>query len=261
MSTDSAHSSKEMTSLEDHNLPVGTVSHSGDGDEFITLGNQRFYKHELMAAFGGTLNPGLAPFPKNQFGNPSPLGLCGFALTTFVLSMCNAQAMGIKVPNVVVGLACFYGGFAQFVAGIWEGIVGNTFALCALTSYGGFWLLYAAIQLPAFGIVAQYEDTDQIAGAVSFFLVGWAIFTFMLTLCTLKSTVAFCALFSFLTITFVLLAAGEFTGKVGVTRAGGVFGVITAFIAFYNAFAGVATPQNSYFVAHAIPLPSPSFAI
>ena len=67
-----------------------------------------------MAAFGGTLNPGASPWPKINI-NPAPLGLCGFAMTTFVLSLYNAQAMGIKVPNVVVSLACFYGGAAQFL--------------------------------------------------------------------------------------------------------------------------------------------------
>lgn len=257
MSTDSLHSSKEMTSLEDHDhIPVGTVEHSGGGDEFVTLGNKKYYKHELMAAFGGTLNPGYSQYPTNQFANPSPLGLCGFAMTTFVLSMFNAQAMGIHTDNVVVGLACFYGGFAQFVAGIWEGVVGNTFALCALTSYGSFWLAFAAINIDAFGIVKSYSGTEQLADAVAFFLVGWTIFTFMLTMCTLKSTVAFFSLFAMLTVTFALLAAGNFTGKVGVTRAGGVFGVITAFIAFYNAFAGTATLTNSYITARAISLPS-----
>lgn len=253
MSSDSVHSFKEMTSNEE--LPISKIHTSGHGDEFVTIGNQKFYKHELMAAFGGTLNPGLSPFPEHQFGNPSPLGLCGFALTTFVLSMINAQAMGIQVSSMVLGLACFYGGFVQFAAGIWEGLVGNTFAMCALTSYGGFWLSFAAINIDAFGIGTAYAETDQIGNAVGFFLVGWAIFTFMLTLCTLKSTVAFCSLFSMLTLTFILLAAGEFTTKVGVTRAGGVTGVITAFIAFYNAFAGVATNQNSYVTAHVIPMP------
>jgi succinate-acetate transporter protein len=39
-----------------------------------------------------------------QFGNPAPLGLCGFALTTFVLSLVNVQARSVTVPNIVVGL-------------------------------------------------------------------------------------------------------------------------------------------------------------
>lgn len=248
----SCSSVKEAQSLQPS---IAKIVTSGEADQYITIGNHTYHKHELMQAFGGTLNPGYAPFPKRQLGNPSPLGLCGFALTTFVLSMVNAQAMGITVPNVVVGLACFYGGFAQFCAGIWEGVTGNTFAMCALTSYGSFWLAYAAIQIEAFGIVAAYEDSKELQSAVGFFLIGWAIFTFMLMLCTLKSTVMFCSMFACLTVTFVLLAVGEFAASVGSTRAGGVFGVITAFIAFYNAFAGTATLQNSYFTANPIPLP------
>ncbi|KAM9898474.1 hypothetical protein OXX79_006294 [Metschnikowia pulcherrima] len=252
MSSLSGESNKDIHS----DSGVMKISTSGDADQYVTIGNNTYHKHELMQAFGGSLNPGYAVYPTREFGNPSPLGLCGFALTTFVLSMVNAQAMGIKVSNVVVGLACFYGGFAQFCAGIWEGFVGNTFAMCALTSYGGFWLSFAAINIPAFGIAEAYDGLDhQLNDAIGFFLVGWAIFTFMLTMCTLKSTVAFCSLFSFLTMTFILLAAGEFTGVVGVTRAGGVFGVITAFIAFYNAFAGTANPKNSYFTANPIRLP------
>lgn len=254
MSSPSLHLIKE-NSPEHDSTPVSRIQTSGVGDEFVILGSKKYYRHELMNAFGGTLNPGLAPYPSHQIANPSPLGLCGFAMTTFCLSMYNAQAMGIKLPNVVLGLACFYGGFAQFAAGVWEGVVGNTFAFCALTSYGGFWLSYAAINLPAFGIAKAYEGTEQMTNAVGFFLIGWAIFTFMLTLCTLKSTVAFFSLFFFLTLTFLLLAGGEFSGHVGVTRAGGVIGVITAFIAFYNAFAGVATRHNSYFTARALPIP------
>lgn len=248
----SSHNSKEISSLDE--LPVHKITTAGVGDEFVVLGGRKYYRHELMHAFGGTLNPGLAPYPKRLLGNPSPLGLCGFALTTFVLSMINAGAMGIETNTIVVSLAVFYGGAAQFIAGIWEGVVGNTFALCALTSYGSFWLSWAAINLNAFGIVDAYEDTEQLSSAIGFFLLGWTLFTFMMTLVTLKSTLAFFALFAMLTLTFIFLTAGEFTGKTTLTKVGGVLGVITAFIAFYNAFAGTATPQNSYFTAHTIPL-------
>lgn len=237
------------------NEEVGRIQTAGDNNEYIIIGNKKYMRSELMEAFGGNLNPGLSPPPVHQFANPGPLGLAGFALTTFVLSMYNAQAMGIHTPNIVVGLAAFYGGAIQLFAGMWEMMVGNTFGATALSSYGGFWLSYAAIQIESFGIVAAYgDDEEQLANAIGFFLLAWGIFTFMLTLCTLKSTVAFCALFSFLTLTFLLLAGGEFSGKVGVTRAGGVTGVITGILGFYNAFAGVANKTNSYFVPYPLPL-------
>lgn len=177
-------------------------------------------------------------------------------MTTFVLSLYNVQAKGIKIPNVVVGLACFYGGAAQFLAGMWEFIAGNTFGCTALTSYGAFWLSYAAILIGNFGILEAYEgNEEQIPSAIGFFLIGWTIFTFMLFLNTMKSTLSFSALFFFLTVTFIFLAAGELSGKVNVTRAGGGFGVFTAFIAWYNALAGTATSTNSYFQPYSIPLP------
>ena len=256
-SSESAHSYKNepVESSPSIEEPISRVQEAGDGKEFLIIGGKKYYKHELMTAFGGTLNPGLAPTPVNLFANPAPLGLSAFALTTFVLSMFNAQGMGITTPNVVVGLACFYGGAVQFFAGCWEMLVGNTFGATALTSYGAFWLSYAAINIKAFGIAAAYEEDEvMFKNAVGFYLIGWAIVTFMFTMATLKSTVAFCALFSFLTITFILLGAGDLSQNVNVTRAGGVTGVITAFLGFYNAFAGTANKQNSYFTAYPIPM-------
>ena len=38
-----------------------------------------------------------------QFANPAPLGLCGFALTTFVLSLVNVHARSVTIPNIVIG--------------------------------------------------------------------------------------------------------------------------------------------------------------
>lgn len=252
-----SHGSKEISEASNdphQHVPVSKIKTSGDGDEFVIIGNQKFYKHELMQAFGGTLNPGLAPWPKYEFANPAPIGLCAFALTTLVLSLYNARAMGIKVNAVVLGLSCFYGGAVQFLAGVWELLIGNTFGGTALTSYGAFWLAFSAINIEAFGIKAAYTKEGELANAVGFFLLGWALFTFMLVLVTLKSTVAFFSLFFFLFITFVLLAAGDLSGHIKVTRAGGCIGVLTAFLGFYNAFAGVANPTNSYFTAKTIPL-------
>src|SRR5579872_5698666 len=74
--------------------------------------------------------------------NPAPLGLCGFALTTFVLSAANAQLF--TGATIVVGLALFYGGVAQLLAGMWEFKSGNTFGATAFTSYGAFWLAVGA---------------------------------------------------------------------------------------------------------------------
>ena len=83
--------------------------------------------------------------------------------------------------------------------------------------------------------------------AVGFFLTGWLIFTTILLLCTLRSTVMFFMLFFTLDLAFLMLACGAFANDNNameaahkLTQAGGGFGMLAAFLAWYNAFAGIA---------------------
>ncbi|QPG76925.1 Accumulation of DYads [Brettanomyces nanus] len=222
---------------------------------FVYMGDRKYLKSELRHAFGGTLNPGGAPSPSNHFANPAPLGLSAFALTTFVLSLVNCQARSVTEPNIVIGLAVFYGGLIQLLAGMWEISLENTFGGLALSSYGGFWMSYAAIFIPWFNIAGAYETAKELENAVGFYLVAWTIFTYGLCSCTLKSTLMFFSLFFMLGNTFLLLTIGAFAESKNVTKAGGVLGVITAFIAWYNAYAGLATKSNSYLTVKGLQIP------
>jgi hypothetical protein len=219
-------------------------------------------------AFGGEFQPGLyKPTTERKFANPAPLGLCAFALTTFVLSLINIGVRGVSEPNIVVSLAFGYGGLVQLLAGMWEMAVGNTFGATALSSYGGFWLAFAIILTPGgFNIVASYATKDATTGkatghgvndfnyAMGYFLAGWFIFTTLLLLCTLRSTVAFFLLFFTLDLAFLFLFLGHlFCTDAGKThtnliKAGGYFGLFAAFLAWYNALAGIADDSNSFFV-------------
>ena len=69
--------------------------------------------------------------------DPAPLGLAAFALTTFILSGHNASF----IPDVAwLGLAFFYGGLVQLLAGMWEFRNRNVFGATAFSTYGGFWM-------------------------------------------------------------------------------------------------------------------------
>ncbi|KAI9499684.1 GPR1/FUN34/yaaH family-domain-containing protein [Zychaea mexicana] len=189
--------------------------------------------------------------------NPGPLGLCGFALTTLVLSLHNASAgMPTGSPNnVVVGLAFFYGGLVQLLAGMWEFRTGNTFGATAFSSYGGFWLSYAIMFIPGANIQAAYDDhPGLLAHSLGIYLTAWAIFTALMLIAAHRSSVAMIALFFCLTITFILLAAADFHGSNGAKVAGGALGVVTACIAWYNALAGLLTKESSYFLLPTGPL-------
>lgn len=237
-----------------HNGHSNVTQIKTDGD-YVQFGHEKYLKSELVEAFGGSYNPGLSPPPKHNLANPGPLGLSAFALTTFVLSLCNCGARGVTIPNIVVGLAFFYGGAIQLIAGMFEIAVGNAFGGVGLSSYGGFWLSWAAIQVDSFNIVSAYTDEKELANSIGIYLVAWFIFTFFLMMLTLKSTLAFFSIFFFLSITFLLLAIAEFNGSTSVKTTAGVFGLITAFSAWYNAYAGIANSQNSYIPVKALPLP------
>lgn len=99
-----------------------------------------------LPAFGGEFQPGLyRPVSERKFGNPAPLGLSAFALTTFVLSLINMQAKHVAEPNIVVGLAFGYGGLVQLLAGMWyvdsaaehRMIVGSGVPLTSVQGIGG----------------------------------------------------------------------------------------------------------------------------
>lgn len=247
----------KATSLNNRSNDTPDVTKVVTDGEYVQFGNERYLRSELVDAFGGTLNPGLSPPPKHNIANPAPLGLSAFALTTFVLSLINCGARGVTIPNIVVGLAFFYGGLAQLVAGMFavaEGASGN-FGAVALSSYGGFWGSWAALYVPSFGIQDAFELEEEFRNAVGLYLVAWFIFTFFLTLLTLKSTLAFFSIFFLLSITFLLLAIAEFKNSTSVKTAAGVFGLLTAFLAWYNAYAGLANKQNSYITVKAIRLP------
>ncbi|KAF2103013.1 hypothetical protein NA57DRAFT_33262 [Rhizodiscina lignyota] len=209
-----------------------------------------------LQAFGGAFQPGLYAAPKKGIANPAPLGLSAFALTTFVLSLINMGDRGIGEPNMVIAIAYGYGGLVQLLAGMWEMAVGNTFGATALSSYGGFWISFAIALTPGgFAIVEGLGGPTSAPFLDSFgiYLMGWFIFTFLLVICTLRSTVAFFFLFFTLDMAFLMLGIGylQHSGgapNTGCIKAGGAFGILAAFAAWYNALAGIADSSNSFFV-------------
>jgi len=179
--------------------------------------------------------------------NPAPLGLSAFALTTFVLSCSNAGFIFPAVGaggTVVVGLALFYGGIVQLVAGIQEFRAGNTFGATAFCSYGGFWLALGFILLPGTGILVSLVAAKSLSSGVGVFLLGWTIFTALMLIATFRTSLALIVVFALLFLTFLSLTigwlggvgTGTFTTWVGI---GGWLGIVTAIAAWYTALAGV----------------------
>ena len=189
------------------------------------------------------------------FADPGPLGLAGFAATTFFLSVVNTNMLGASVQAIVFGLAFFYGGLAQLLAGMWEFAKGNTFGAVAFSSYGAFWLSFwwMLTHLPS-----SAKPNDLLHG-VALYLLCWTIFTFYMTIASSRTTGAIFAVFVLLTLAFLALTIGFFSESAAAFAAnsngwihlGGWLGILTAIAAWYTAFAGV---TNSTFKRVVVPV-------
>ena len=183
--------------------------------------------HDDVVSTPGTWGSGIA--------DPGPLGLAGFAATTFFLSAANTNMLPESVTAVVLGLALFYGGLAQLLAGMWEFAKGNTFGALAFGPYGAFWLSfwYLLNHVPA---GASPHDLNKGLGT---YLLVWTIFTFYLFIASTRTSGILMAVVGFLFLTFLFLTIGKYADSTGWTKVGGWFGFVTALLAWYASFAGV----------------------
>src|ERR1700704_4566235 len=171
---------------------------------------------------------------KDSTGNPAPLGLLGFGMTTVLLNLHNAGFYELNSMILAMGLC--YGGTAQIIAGIMEWKKGNTFATTAFISYGLFWLLLVAfIVLAKLGWGAKSDDT-----AMAAYLAMWGLFTLVMFIGTLRLNRALQIVFATLTILFFLLAIGDFTAAgPGFKHFTGFEGIVCGFSAIYTGLAQV----------------------
>jgi succinate-acetate transporter protein len=178
--------------------------------------------------------PGTHLAPGSHIADPAPLGLAAFALTTFVLSVINTNMVPASQTGAVLGLALAYGGIGQFAAGLWEFAKGNTFGATAFCSFGAFWVSYWWL--------VEHDAASLGADAykgVGLYLLAWGIFTLYMTVAASRVSIAVLVVFVLLTITFFVLAIGEFQQSTGWHKLGGWIGLLTAIAAWYASFAGV----------------------
>lgn len=183
----------------------------------------------------GTTDHAQSPVPPgSHIADPAPLGLAAFALTTFVLSVVNTDIVPATQVGAVFGLALAYGGIAQFAAGLWEFAKGNTFGATAFCSFGAFWISYWWL------VEHDAENLGEDAyKGLGLYLLAWGIFTAYMTVAASRVSGAVFVVFVLLTLTFFILAIGEFAESSGWHKLGGWVGLLTAIAAWYASFAGV----------------------
>jgi succinate-acetate transporter protein len=170
-----------------------------------------------------------------KLANPAPLGLFGFALTTWILSLINSGLIPGGSMGVVLALAFAFGGTAQFFAGLMEMVKGNTFGFVAFCSYGAFWWSFALlIQFFVGGIPGPAAGA-----ALGWYLVVWGVFSCVLLVASFALNRVLQLIFIAIVPTFFLLAGGFLFANPTLTVIGGYGGLITAAFAFYLGAADV----------------------
>lgn len=198
----------------------------------------------------GSASAGRETFPPQTglaVADPAPLGLAGFGLTTFILSVHAAN----WAPDIIwVGLALFYGGLAQFIAGQHEFRNKNTFGATAFSSYGAFWMgLATFILLDLAGVLPTTLNADN---ALGWFVASFAIFNTYMMLFSMRLNKAIFSVFFTLEVTEIVLFIGYFLAGahhvVGtdMLHVGGYCGVVTAACAWYTSAAGVINGMSDH---------------
>jgi succinate-acetate transporter protein len=171
--------------------------------------------------------------PARFIADPAALGLAGFALATMVLSFINVGVLPQTDLPVVLGLALAYGGIVQLLAGMWAFVKNDTFAAVALSSYGGFWISFWALNQ----FFLQQIPAAQQADALALFLLCWGFFSFYMWIISFRVSLAVMAVFATLWPAYVLLGLGKALDSTLLFHLGGAFGIATAACAWYASFA------------------------
>merc|ERR1712111_297918 len=149
------------------------------------------------------------PALAKQMGNPTPLALGGFVLTTTPLS-CSLMAWRGASGNGIAftGPIIFLGGLLLLVTSILEFVLGNTFPCVVFGTIGGFWFAFAATMIPAFNAAAPYSPsgTNTAAGLLSTGFMNTYAFLFI-TMAVLMLIFMICATRTNVIYTLILLSS------------------------------------------------------
>lgn len=170
------------------------------------------------------------------WGNSAPLGLAAFAITTFMLSMINAELIKAPITPVVFGVALMFGGLTQLIAGIIQFRIGNAFTGVLFSTFGAFWLsLYAIAEFFLKDVVGPTPlATVALRGqALGLFLYAFGIFTVWILIAAFRTNVMVVAALAGLAATLFVLGAGNYNGNGLTVEIGGYMGLVVAALAAY----------------------------
>jgi succinate-acetate transporter protein len=161
-------------------------------------------------------------------------------LITFCFSVFNV-AFPDESPNILFPSAILFGGLLQVVCGLLNfGIHGGTFTATVLSAFGAFWAGQGLMMIPNITAITGLYTPEMLGKANGVYNLAWAFtaYWFMLISSRLQKGTWLLVVTLFLVgTTLLLLCISSFSEVQGCQRAGGVTGIIAAFLAWYKATA------------------------
>lgn len=185
---------------------------------------------------------------------PSILGLFGFAAATFMVSGYLAGWYGrttvaqtLFTPVILFPFALFFGGLAQFLAGMWSYKARDGVATAMHGMWGSFWLAFGiyfllarlgVVPIPALGNTALTPLSRAAQLGLGWWFIVLAAITWAGFLAALATNIGLALVLGTLAAGSTILAIAWVTPySIGVTEAAGDVLAASAVIAFYTATA------------------------
>ncbi|KAE8448903.1 hypothetical protein EG329_008699 [Mollisiaceae sp. DMI_Dod_QoI] len=141
---------------------------------------------------------------RKRFANPTPLGLMGFVIAALTYATIMMGWGGSTTLVGVAGIFYFTGPVLLLLALVFEWIMGNFFSMMVMGMFAVFWLSFAVLETPSWGIAASYSPTGNAVegaasvgynAAIALYLLVWGFWLFTTFIFTLKTNCVFASIF------------------------------------------------------------------
>ena len=171
---------------------------------------------------------------------PSILGLYGFAGSTFIVAANLAHWYGTpETPLFLFPLAAFFGGLAQFLAGMWSYRARDAIATAMHGMWGAFWMGWGLLQLLVVTGLLKVTDPNFLP-AFGYWFIALGVITLMGAIAASVENIALAGVLHTLWIGSGLLAIGFLVthniNSIWVIVGGWVL-LLSALLAWYTASA------------------------
>lgn len=197
-----------------------------------------------------TATPEAAPAAASSVGDPFPLGLISFGISSVVLASVMSGMFDATGMSAVLPVAIALGFFTELIAGLLHFARSETFPGLVFTIFAGFWGSYALlVQFYSPDVVKAGGDPTNVTGI---YLLAWGVMTAYLVIAALRTNLTTIVILGLLALVFLIASWGTFAGSTGIGHTAGYVLLITAIVALY---ASAAMIVNHTWERTVLPIP------